>query len=71
MAHYGIHVSMLWVKIIKRSFKIFLEKEECEAEITTELLFFDLIKFNSEAAIYYISLQMNSIRESSIKNRTH
>ena len=71
MAHYGIHVSMLWVKFIKTSFKNFLEKEECEAEITIELLFFDLIKFNSEAATYYISLQMNSITESSIKNRTH
>ena len=58
-------------KIHKNIIQNFSEKEECEAEITIELLFFDLIKFNSEAATYYISLQMNSITESSIKNRTH
>ena len=43
--HYGLHLFANWMrkkhdKILKR----FLEKEGCETEITTELMFLDLVK---------------------------
>ena len=72
IAHYGMHlVANCMRQSYKKVIEKFLEKEECKAEITIELLFLDFMEFNSETVIYHISLGMSSISEFSIKNRTY
>ena len=48
MAHYRMHLSANWMR--QKHEKVvgqFFEKEECRAEITTELLFLDLADSDS------------------------